>query len=74
LLGDLELNRTARHMLANRRSISVATADADLVDPQRNEIASSKLAVDNQVEHGEITFPLLDLETNPDRPDVLQPQ
>jgi hypothetical protein len=49
LFRDLELNRTAGLVLDNRRSISYAPTGGDVVDPEADEIASSKLAVDGEL-------------------------
>jgi hypothetical protein len=38
----------------------------------RNKVATAKLAVDCQVEHGEIAQPLFQLKTNVNRPDLAQ--
>jgi len=49
-------------------------ADADVLDAQTDEVAPAQLAVDGQVEHGEIANSLLDMEPDTDRPNVLRPQ
>ena len=52
LLGDLELHRTARLLLNYGLGVTEPTADADIVDLQPHEIASSEFAVDREVEQG----------------------
>jgi hypothetical protein len=52
LLGDLELHRTARLLPNYGRAVTDPTADADIVDRQPQEIASSEFAVDREVEQG----------------------
>jgi hypothetical protein len=52
LLGDLELNRTARLLLNYGRAVMDPTADTDIVDLQPHEIAPSEFAVDREVEQG----------------------
>ena len=45
---------------------------SDVADAQADEIASAKLAVDGQVEHGEVTDGMRILEVDADGPDVLR--
>jgi hypothetical protein len=54
LFGYLELDGTPGFLLLDHRSRPDATAQHHIVDPQRNEIAAAKLAVDRKVEHCEI--------------------
>lgn len=44
----------------------------DISDTQADEVAAPKLAIDGQVEHGEVTNGMLVLKVNADRPDVLR--
>jgi hypothetical protein len=52
---------------------SVAAA-GDILDPDRDDIAATKLAVYRQIEHSQIASAALDLEFRSDRPDVLGSQ
>ena len=53
LLGNFELNRSARLLLDYRRSIANPPARAHVVD---NEVAAPQLGVNGETEHREITF------------------
>src|SRR5215472_7821607 len=74
LLGDLELQRTARLLLNDGCAVTDPTADADIVDLQPHEIAAPEFAVDREVEQGEVAGSALHLEPDPDRPHVLRLQ
>ena len=74
LLGDFELNRSARLLLDYRRSIANLPARAHVVDLEPNEVAAPQFAVNGQIEHREIAFAVLELEPHPDRPYVLRLQ
>jgi hypothetical protein len=52
LLSDLKSQRAARLPLNYGRAVTDPTADADIVDLQPHEIASSEFAVDREVEQG----------------------
>ena len=70
LLGDPELNRTTRLLLDDGGSIPHAVSGAHIIDAQANEIACSQLAVDAEIEQGEITGRARHFEPHPIRPDV----
>jgi hypothetical protein len=72
LFRDLKLNRTVGLVLDNFRPISHVTANGDVVDPKTNEIATTQLAVDGEVEHRQIAFGLLDLKSDTNGPDLLR--
>ena len=72
LLGDLELHRPARLLLNDGCAVTDPTADADILDLQPHEIAAPELAVDREVEQGEVAGSALHLEPDPDRPHVLR--
>jgi hypothetical protein len=59
LLGDFELNWSARLLLDYRRSIANPSARAHVVDFEPNEVATRELAVNGQIEHCEIAPPTL---------------
>ena len=44
---------------------------ADVPDFEADEIAAAQLAVDPEIEYGELAHPALHLETHPKGPDVL---
>jgi hypothetical protein len=68
LLGDFELNRSARLFLDYRRSIANPPARAHVVNFEPNKVAAPQLAVNGQIEHREIAFAAFELEPHPDRP------
>jgi hypothetical protein len=49
------------------------SANGDVIDPKADEIAAPKLAVDDEVEHRQITFVLLDLKSDANGPDLFRP-
>ena len=71
LLRDFELNRTAGLALYDCRPVSHVSANGDVIDPKADEIAAPKLAVDGEVEHGEVTHSAPDHQVSSDRPHVL---
>jgi len=49
-------------------------AGSDILDPDGNDVAATKLAVDCQIEHGEVTNSAFDLELRSNGPDVFRAQ
>jgi hypothetical protein len=47
--------------------------DGDVIDPKADEIAAPKLAVDGEVERGQIAFVVLDLKSDANGPDLFRP-
>jgi hypothetical protein len=70
LFGYLELDGTPGFLLHDHGSRPDEPARQHVVDPQSDEIAAAKLAVDRKVEHCEIAQALFQLKTNADRPDL----
>jgi hypothetical protein len=60
LLGQLELNGAAGFLLNH----DGAVADADVIHLQPHEVAASSLAVDGEIEHGEVAHAAFDLKPN----------
>lgn len=54
-LGQLELNRTLRFSLHDHRAREHLASVGHVANPQADEITSSKLTVDREVVHGEVT-------------------
>src|SRR5690242_14191721 len=71
---DLELDRPMRLLLHHDRSRGYPIAVTDIVDPKLRQVTPSKLAVDCQVEDGQLADPLGELEPHPDGPYIFQPQ
>ena len=71
---DLKLDRALRLLLENNRAGGNAIGAADIANPQLHEVAGPQLAVDRKIEQGKISNFLLQLQANPDRPDVSEPE
>src|SRR5258707_7388099 len=65
LLHDFELDRSPCFFLDDGATVSHPAAGAYVVDLQADEIATSELAVDREVEQGKISLPTLQLKPNP---------
>src|ERR1700704_2567685 len=65
-------SRPAGLFLDHRPPIAHPAAGAHVIDLQRDEIAAAQLAVDREVEQGEIALATLKLKPDPDRPDLLR--
>ena len=74
LVSEFEPNRPASLLLADGCTIHRIAAGRDVIDTDGDNVATAQLAVDRQVEEGEIPFLPLDLQLRPDRPDVAWPQ
>ena len=74
LVGQLEPNGSAGLLLADGCAIHRVAARGDVIDANGNHVAAAQLAVDRQVEEGEIALLALDLQLRSDRPDVARSQ
>jgi hypothetical protein len=74
LFGQLELDWAVGFLLDHDGAVAHAAADADVVHLQAHEIAASQLAVDSEIEHGEVALAAYELPANPYGPNVLRPQ
>ena len=74
LVGHLEPNWPARLLLSDRCAIHRVTTRGHIVHADGDHVATAQLAVDRQVEEGEIPLLSLDLQLGPDRPNVARPQ
>jgi hypothetical protein len=72
LLCDLELNRPAYLPLHHRRSGPYPTIEGHVVDAECNEVTGSQLAVERQIEQGQIPDTMSNLEPDPNGPDLLR--
>jgi hypothetical protein len=70
LLRDLELHGTACLPLADRSSIERAAMRCDVGDHQAYEIASAQLAVDRQIEEGQVPNSPVDMQAGPNSPNM----
>jgi hypothetical protein len=72
LLHDFELDRSPCLFLDHGATVSHPAAGAYVVDLQADEIATSELAVDREVEQGKISLPTLQLKPNPNGPNIFR--
>src|SRR5450432_723278 len=61
-------------LLSDRCAIRRVSARSDILDSDRDDVTATQLAVDRQIEHGEVPCAAFDLEFRPDRPDVFWSQ
>jgi hypothetical protein len=66
LLAEFKSDGPPGFLLSDRRAIRCIAAGGDLLDADGNNVAATKLAVDRQIEHGEVANSALDLELRPD--------
>src|SRR5436190_23740031 len=74
LLGNLELHWSLCVLLHDNRAAGDVTALDHIVDAQRDQITPAQLAVDGKVEQCEFPGSMIQLQPNPDSPDLLQLQ
>jgi hypothetical protein len=72
LIGDLELNRPACLLLNDSGAVSNSVAGANIVDLQPHKIAASEFAIDGKIEKSEVARSVLQLQPDPDCPNVLR--
>jgi hypothetical protein len=65
---------SARLLLNNRSPKSHRAAQYDVADPKANQVATSQLAVDRQVEHGEVAYAMVMLKPSSNSPDMTRLQ
>jgi hypothetical protein len=71
-IGDLKLHRPVSLLLHDDCSGHDPVAVADILHPHSNQVASTKLAVDTQIEQGKFTISLRHLEPDTNCPDLFQ--
>ncbi len=72
LLYNLELNRTGGLSLHDRGSGSPPPIQRHIIDPGRNQVTGAQLAVEREVEQGQITDAMSNPEPTPNGPDLLR--
>src|ERR1022692_13486 len=72
LLGDLKLHRSLGLLLHDNRAGGDATALDHIMDAKPDQIAPAQLAVDGEVEQREFPGSMIQLQSNPDGPDLFQ--
>jgi hypothetical protein len=74
LLRQLELDRLPRFLLDDGRAVAGGGVHDQIGDPQPDQVAAAELAVDGQVEQGQVAEPPLPLQVEADGPDLLGPE
>ena len=74
LLSDLKLHRSLRLLLHDNRAWGDMNALDHITNAKPDQIASAQLAVNGEVEQREFTSSMIELQSNPDGPDLLQLQ
>ena len=74
LFGDLELHRPLGLLLHDNRAWGDMTALDHIANAKPDQIAPAQFAVDSEVEQREFTGSMIQLQSNPDGPDLLQLQ
>jgi hypothetical protein len=70
VLGDFELHRPPGLLLPNRRTVERVAVGRHVVEAHGHHIATAQLAVDREIEEGEVAHSPLKLQLGPDRPDI----
>jgi hypothetical protein len=66
LFTQFKSDRSTGLLLANSCAIRSVSARSDIVDFDRHDIAATELAVDRQIEHGEVSDATFNLQFRPD--------
>ena len=66
LIAQFKPDRPPGFLLPDGCAIRCVAACGDILDPDGDDIAATKLAVDCQIEHGEVASAAFDLELCPD--------
>jgi hypothetical protein len=74
LLAQFKSDGPPGFLLSDGCAIRRVAAGGDILDPDGDDVTAPKLAVDRQIEHGEIASAAFDLELRPNRPNVLGSQ
>src|ERR1700694_1855719 len=72
LLGDLKLHRPLRLLLHDDRAGGDMTALDHIMDAKSDQIAPAQLAVNGEVEQCKFSGSMIQLQSNPDGPDLFQ--
>jgi len=74
LLRHLKLDGLAGLFLTHGCSVDRVTMRRNVLHPQADDVAASELAIDGEIEHGQVACSPCDLQFGSDRPDVLRPK
>ena len=70
LFAQFKSDWPSRLLLPNRCAVGGVSARSDILDLDCDDVTATQLAVDRQIEHGEVPSTPFNLEFRPDRPDV----
>ncbi len=70
LLGDFELDRSARLLLPHGGPVDGIAVRSDILELEAHHVASPELAVDRQIEEGQVSYPAGQLQPCPYGPDM----
>jgi hypothetical protein len=73
LFAQFESDRPSGLLLSDRGAVRCVSARSYILDFDCDDVTATKLAVDSQIEHGQVASAIFDLKFRPDRPDVLGP-
>ena len=71
LLSHLELDRPVGFLLNNSSTVANVLSHAYVGDSESHKVAAAQLAIDREIEQGEVAAMVFELEPDPDRPDLL---
>ena len=74
LFAQFKSDRLPGFPLLDRCAIGRIAARSDILDPDHYYVTATKLAVDRQIEHGEVWSAAFDLEFCLGQPDMSRPQ
>src|ERR1700737_1265401 len=74
LLAQLKSDWPPSFLLPDRCAIRRVPAGGNILDPDGDDITAAQLAIDCQIEHGQVASAAFDLKFRPDRPDVFGSQ
>src|SRR5207342_1237529 len=74
LFGDLELHRPLGLLLHDNRAWDDMATLEHIANVKSHQIARAQLAVDGEIEQREFAGAMIELQSNPDGPDLLQLQ
>jgi hypothetical protein len=73
LLGQFEPDWSAGFLLPDGRAVEGVPVWGDVIDSYGHDVTAAKLAVDREIEQGEIARSPFELQLRPNRPDMAGP-
>ncbi len=72
LFGQLELHRLPCLLLHDGRAVPSRGVDDELADAQPDEVTTAQLAINSEIEQGQVADPALALEVEANGPDLFR--